>query len=237
MKLIVFIFMFCYSLSSTLYAQSTGDSRSLSLEAFEQKLRQTEHPQILDVRSPKEFEENHLLGAINVVESNEVDYRKKLETLKKEQPVFVYSINNGRSSVVARQLRERGFTQVYELPGGIAHWIGSGKPVESKAGNGISVEEFNKALASEKLVLVDVGSKYCGGCKKLEPVVDAIGHEQADVVKILKIELYDNRTLAGSLAIESVPTLILYKGNTPVWRKAGNISKEEIQEAIASVAP
>jgi rhodanese-related sulfurtransferase len=213
-----------------------AQQQKLSLEAFEQKLNQSARPQILDVRTPQEFSENHLIGAVNLSTTDTAGYTKKIEALRKQEPVFVYSINNGRSGVVAKQLREKGFSEVYELPGGIAHWIGAGKPIESKAGKGISTEEFQRAVASKNLVLVDVGSKYCGGCKKLVPIVDAVGREQADALDVFKIELYDNRALVSSLEIESVPTLILYKGSKPVWKKSGSITKEEIQDAIASAA-
>lgn len=227
---------FIIMLLTVIVGNAQQQVEKLSLEAFEQKLNQAKRPQILDVRTPQEFSENHLIGAINLSTTDTAAYAKKIEALRKQEPVFVYSINNGRSGVVAKQLREKGFSEVYALPGGIAHWIGAGKPLESKAAKGISTEEFQRAVASKNLVLVDVGSKYCGGCKKLAPIVDAVGREQADALDVFKIELYDNRALVSSLEIESVPTLILYKGSKPVWKKSGSITKEEIQEAIASAA-
>jgi thioredoxin-related protein len=53
-------------------------------------------------------------------------------------------------------------------------------------------------------------------------------------VKEINIELYDNRQLAKDLNIESVPTLILYKGKNPIWRKSGAITKNEIVDALES---
>ena len=61
-------------------------------------------------------------------------------------------------------------------------------------------------------------------------MVEEISHEQG--VKVIKIELYDNRQLAKELGIEAVPTLILYKGKTPVWRKSGAMTKNEIVDAL-----
>lgn len=217
-------------LINNLSAQHSDSSVFISLEIFEQKLRQSHNPQILDVRSSREFSENHLKGAINLNASDEETFKKGIETLDKQRPVFVYSINNGRSGVVAGKLRAQGFAEVYELPGGLAHWIGAGKPVESAAGDGISKEEFQKLAASDNVVLVDVGSKHCGSCRRLDPIVDAIAQDQA--VKVIKIELYDNRALARELEIESVPTLILYKGGKPIWRQSGAITKTQIQDAL-----
>ncbi|MDJ1482726.1 thioredoxin domain-containing protein [Cytophagaceae bacterium YF14B1] len=215
-----------------LHAQSGNKPEQLTLDAFEQKLRTTTHPQILDVRTPAEFSENHLKGAVNLSVADSIGFKKGISLLDKQQPVFVYSINNGRSGQVAKQLRNQGFSSVYELPGGIAHWLGAGKPVETKAGKGLAQQEYNQLVASNELVLVEIGSKYCGGCKKLAPVVDTVVSEHASTLKLVKIELYDNRQLASQLQIESVPTLILYKNNKPVWRQSGGITKPEIEQAL-----
>ncbi len=217
-------------LTVTVFSQEKKNIEPIPLEEFEQKLKQSANAQILDVRSSREFSENHLKGAINLNASDEENFKKRIETLDKQRPVFVYSINNGRSGVVAGKLRAQGFAEVYELPGGLAHWIGAGKPVESAAGDGISKEEFQKLAASDNVVLVDVGSKHCGSCRRLDPIVDAIAQDQA--VKVIKIELYDNRALARELEIESVPTLILYKGGEPIWRQSGAITKTHIQDAL-----
>jgi rhodanese-related sulfurtransferase len=210
----------------------TNAAQPLTLEAFEKKLLQSPQPQILDVRTADEYAENHLKGAINLSVADATTFQQGVDKLDKQKPVFVYSINNGRSGQVAKQLREQGFQEVYELPGGMAHWLGAGKPVETKAGKGLSRAEFDQLLASNQLVLVDVGSKYCGGCKKLAPTVQAVEAEQASTLKVVKIELYDNRELAKQLSIESVPTLILYKGSKPIWKQSGNISKAQIEQAL-----
>ena len=234
-----FILLSLAFLTGRLYAQKSVNENALTLEAFEQKLKQTSAPQILDVRSSQEFSENHLIGAININTSDTALYAKRIQSLDKHKPVFVYSINNGRSGVIAKQLRSRGFIEVYELPGGIAHWIGAGKPIESKAGQGISAEEFQKLITASKLVLVDVGSKHCGACKKLAPLVDTVAQHYTGKLAVHKIELYDNRALAKQLNIESVPTLILYKDGKPVWTKSGMVTRAVLEEALQanSTAP
>lgn len=213
----------------SLFAQSAGGS-TLTLTQFQDKLRAASDPQILDVRSPQEFAENHLKGAINFYVPDDEEFAKAVSKLDKNKPAFVYSINNGRSTTVSNKLVAAGFKEVYALPGGLAHWIGAGNPIESGAGTGLTKADFDKLIPVEEVVLVDVGSKHCGGCRKLAPVVDEISHEQG--VKVIKIELYDNRQLAKELDIEAVPTLILYKGKTPIWRKSGAMTKNEIVDAL-----
>src|SRR6188474_1250071 len=144
----------------SLFAQSAGST--LNLTQFEEKLRNAREPQILDVRSPEEFAENHLKGATNFYVTDEDQFTKATSELKKDKPVFVYSINNGRSTTVSAKLVAAGFKEVYALPGGLAHWIGAGNPIETKAGTGLTKADFDKLIPVEEVVLVDVGSKHCG---------------------------------------------------------------------------
>jgi len=199
----------------------------LSFETFDKKLLAAgANAQILDARSKEEFVQNHVKGALNV--PNEKQFQAIAAKLKKNEPVFIYSIGNGRSGKLAAILRSQAFKEVYEFPGGLSKWIGLGKPVESTVGDGLSLAAFNDQLASEKLVLVDVSSRYCGGCKKLKPIVENVASENKDKFKLVSIEAYDNKQLTKQLAVDALPTLILYKGKEVVWKKHGLSSKEEI---------
>ena len=218
--------------TGSVLAQESATKESLTLEAFDQKLKQSKSPQILDVRSPAEFEENHLEGAINFNTPDDAAFTKAISKLDKQKPVFVYSINNGRSTVVSKKLREAGFTEVNPLPGGLAHWIGAGKPIVSNAAQGLTPEAYAKLTTGDNVVLVDVGSKHCGGCKKLEPIVAEIEKEKGSMVRVVKLELYDNRALAKSLNIQGIPTVILYKNGKAIWTKTGAITKADIDGAL-----
>ena len=202
-------------------------TKLLPFEAFEKKISAAgSSPQILDARSEEEFVQNHVKGALNV--SDEKQFKSISAKLRKEAPVFIYSIGNGRSAKLAAILRAQNFKEVYEFPGGLSRWIGLGKPVESTVGEGLSLAAFNEKISSEKLVLVDVSSRYCGGCKKLKPIVEHVAQENKDKFKLVNIEAYDNKQLTKELAVEALPTLILYKGKEVVWKKQGLSSKEEI---------
>jgi len=222
---------------STIWAQNNPAKKpEISFEAFETKLKQASpNAQILDPRTPEEYNQNHLKGAINtnVADSNKIELQKVIDKLDKQKPVFVYGINyGGRGSQLAKKLKEQHFSEVYELPGGISKWIGAGRPVESTTAEGLTLAEYKKLLASDKLVLVDVYSKYCGTCKKLLPIVDSVANEESSTVKVIKIELFDNKQLGKELNIESVPTLILYKDDKVVWQKRGLTPKTILEGYI-----
>lgn len=77
---------------------------------------------ILDVRTPEEFAEKHIPGAINV--PNETIKSKKIPELPREdQLILVYCRSGNRSKQASDKLAKMGYTNVYEF-GGINDWTG-----------------------------------------------------------------------------------------------------------------
>lgn len=230
----IFTIALAIVLNITVFAQqATKPADGLSFAAFETKLKQASpNAQIVDVRTAEEFKLNHLKGAVQLDITKEADVNQLISKLDKNKPVFVYSINNGRSATFVKTLKDQDFKEAYELPGGIAKWVGAGKPVETTTTAGLTIAEYKKQITSDKLVLVEVGSKFCGGCAKLVPVVETVDKENPGKLKVVKIELFDNKQLGKELDIQSIPTLILYKGDKIVWQKNGKITKEDIEAAI-----
>ncbi|WP_218918513.1 thioredoxin family protein [Flectobacillus major] len=99
----------------------------------------------------------------------------------------------------------------------------------------MSSSEFNRILVSNKLVLVDIGSKYCGACKKVKPVLETLRQENGEALKIVEVELEESPALIASLkTVTSFPYLIVYKDGKPVLKKAGiKDLKIEIDQALA----
>jgi thioredoxin-like negative regulator of GroEL len=58
--------------------------------------------------------------------------------------------------------------------------------------------------------------------------VEKLAEENKDKLKLVNIEAYDNKQLTKALAVDALPTLILYKGKEAVWKKHGLSSEEEI---------
>jgi len=233
---IAFVIGVASILNTAVHAQNNNKQPDISFETFQAKLKQASpNAQILDPRAPEEYKLNHLIGAINanVADENKVELQKLIDKLDKKKPVFVYGINyGGRGSTLAKKLKDQNFTEVYELPGGISKWIGAGQPVESTTSIGLTEAEYKKIVAANKLVLVDVHSKYCGTCRKVTSIVDSISSENPKDFKLVKVELFENKQLSKELNIESIPTLILYKDDKVVWQKRGFTSKADIETVI-----
>lgn len=92
----------------------------LKPEAFRQCYNELKSrgAQLLDVRTPKEYEAGHLSNAKpnNLLERG---FQDRLLALNPDKPVFIYCRSGRRSAMAARLLKEHGFTELYDLKGGI----------------------------------------------------------------------------------------------------------------------
>jgi rhodanese-related sulfurtransferase/glutaredoxin-related protein len=206
----------------------------LTADLFAAKIKQQPKPQIVDVRTPEEFSINHINGAINI-NLKLANYLDGLVDLDKTKPVFLYSIQNYRSGILAKELREKGYAEVYELKSGIPAWIGAGYPYYSSVKDVVSIADYKKIIADNKLVLVDIGTKYCGSCVKVKQLVDSLKSESNNSFETVQIELYNNPQLAADLKeIKAVPTVLIYKEGKLVWKKTGGpFTRDQISAEIA----
>lgn len=221
-------------LSGIGFAQQKS-SNIVSLDVFYAKIQNEKKPQIIDARGPEEFALNHINGAQNFnLESK--DYAKRVAALDKTRPVFTYSIGVGRSVWLADALLKNGFKEAYSLEGGIANWIGNGKPFYANSKSKFTLAEYNKIITENNDVLVDIGSIYCGACKKVKPVLETIRTQYGTNLKIVEIDLEDSpQVIADLKTVKVFPTLILYKKGKIVFKKEGlGDLKNDVDVALAS---
>ncbi len=83
---------------------------------------------VLDVRTPAEFAEGHLAGAVNL-DVNAADFRTKVGARAKDVPYAVYCRSGNRSGTALAIMKALGFTQTYHLGGGITAWTAAGGAV------------------------------------------------------------------------------------------------------------
>ncbi len=84
--------------------------------------------QIVDVRTSEEYKVGHLKEAVNI-HLYDKDFEKRIEELDKEKPVYVYCKVGGRSAEAVKVMKEKGFSSIVELDGGIDAWTEAKKPV------------------------------------------------------------------------------------------------------------
>ena len=77
---------------------------------------------LVDVRTPEEYAEGFIEGAINIDYFDQQSFIKQISALDKKEPVYLYCRSGNRSMKAARQLVTLGFEKVYDLAGGYMSW-------------------------------------------------------------------------------------------------------------------
>ncbi len=88
--------------------------------------------------------------------------------------------------------------------------------------------DFNKLINGDKPVLVDFHAEWCGPCKVQSPIIKEVAKEIDGKVRIIKIDIDKNHSIAQRYNVRGVPTLVLFKNGQIVWRQSGVQTKEQL---------
>lgn len=234
MRKLFSIILIAIVFNSCTNGQTQNPKTNLSATEFYNKIKELPAAPVIDVRTPDEFSKGHLINALNY-DWNGKEFDKQIASLDKSKPVFVYCLSGGRSSSAANKMRSDGFGQVYEMEGGIMKWRGANLPettVNTKATNGMTKQQFEALLNSDKLVLIDFYADWCAPCKKMKPYLDDISKDMSNLVVVIRINADDNQTLCKELKINELPVLQLYKDKTLTWTNTGFIDKAEVLKQL-----
>ena len=83
----------------------------------------------IDVRTPREYAEGHLLGSVNI-DYNTADFKEQVNKLYKDESYLLYCRSGSRSATAAQVMIELGFKDVFNMIGGIRAWEAAGLPIE-----------------------------------------------------------------------------------------------------------
>lgn len=118
---IVLIFMSCE-------AQQKKGTELVTPKQFSEAIVENEG-QLIDVRTPNEYNAGHIEGAQNI-NLHDDTFAKQINKLDKDKTVYVYCKAGRRSAEATKTLKENGFKNVVELDGGTDAWTAVGKPLK-----------------------------------------------------------------------------------------------------------
>lgn len=98
-----------------------------------------------------------------------------------------------------------------------------------------SIEAFRRDVVDasrDALVLVDFWAEWCGPCKTLTPLLERVTAENAPRVKLVKIDVDTNQTLAAQFRIQSIPTVYAFLNGQPVDGFQGALGERELKAFV-----
>lgn len=89
-----------------------------------------------------------------------------------------------------------------------------------------------EVILSDKLVLVDLYAPWCGPCRALAPVLEEIAEKYQDKVKVVKVNVDEEESIAQRFGVMSIPTVIFFRGGKAVASFVGLKSPSEIESIV-----
>jgi len=88
-------------------------------------------------------------------------------------------------------------------------------------------------LQSPKTVLVDYWAEWCGPCKMIAPILEAIAEEHGDKLDVVKLNVDDNPNITQKYGILNIPTLGVFSNGQVVRELVGARSKSALLRELA----
>ena len=97
----------------------------------------------------------------------------------------------------------------------------------------LTEDDFEAAVLSEGITLVDFWAAWCGPCRMFGPVFETASEQNSDI-KFAKVDTEAEPGLAGALGISSIPTLMMFRDGVLLYREAGALPAPQLDELIAA---
>jgi thioredoxin len=107
--------------------------------------------------------------------------------------------------------------------------------VENEMSNVVEINDIDfdkEVIESEVPVLVDFWAPWCGPCKALAPTLDEISKDNEGKIKIVKINVDDNKEIAVKFGIQSIPTMLIFIKGELKEQIVGSLPKNQIEKTL-----
>ncbi len=202
----------------------------IGAEQFQEEIKKN-NVTIIDVRTPQEFNEGYIRGAINI-DYKSATFEDDIKKLDKEHPILLYCLGGGRSAAAAEILTNNGF-EVIELEGGIMNWKNNDFPLVGYEAKDDESINYTALINQEGIVVIDFYADWCAPCKRMKPSLEKLDNEIG--VKVIRIDADKNPALCKQENITALPVLKYYKKGQLLKVQEGFIGEKELFETVNSL--
>ena len=103
--------------------------------------------------------------------------------------------------------------------------------------NAVTDSDFESVVLAGEAVLVDFWATWCGPCRQLAPVLEALQADLADRITVVKLNVDENPEAAVRYDVSGLPTMILFRDGRPVQRILGLKPKAALRAALEPWIP
>lgn len=96
----------------------------------------------------------------------------------------------------------------------------------------LNAQDFEKTITDNNLVFIDFWATWCGPCRAFGPTFEAASEENPDII-FGKVDIDANQDLASAAGIQAVPTLMIAKQGQIIFKQAGALRAEDLDDLIA----
>ena len=92
------------------------------------------------------------------------------------------------------------------------------------------MSSFQQILNDPKPVLIDFYAEWCGPCKMMPPILKELKEKMGETLRIIKIDVDKNQQIASKYQVRGVPTLMLMKEGSVLWKQSGVMDANSLQK-------
>ncbi len=94
----------------------------------------------------------------------------------------------------------------------------------------LKADNFEASIAGDKAILVDFFAEWCGPCKMQTPILHKVADQYADKMNFAAVNVDEAEEVAAKYGVQSIPTLMVFKGGEVVKRAEGMKNEAQLKE-------
>ena len=98
----------------------------------------------------------------------------------------------------------------------------------------LTADNFEETIANNDIVFVDFWAEWCGPCKMFGPVFEKVSEQHPDAV-FAKVDTEEERELAATFQVRSIPMLMAFRDKIAIFAQAGALPETALEELVTNV--